>query len=47
MKKVMQPKKSIRLTEAEKKIIAQYSASNEVNIIKPLHSVISDKRTVK
>ncbi len=43
----MQPKKVIRLTEAEKKIISEYSAYTNDSIIKPLHSDIIDKKIIK
>lgn len=47
MEKVMQPKRAVKLTEAEKKIISQYSANTNASIMKPLHSVITDKKIVK
>lgn len=50
MEKVMQPKKIIRLTEAEKKIISEYSAYTayaNASVMKPLHADIIDKKIIK
>lgn len=47
MDKVMQPKRVIKLTEAEKRIISQYTASTNENLLKPLQSVITDKKIIK
>lgn len=47
MEKVMQPKKVIRLTEAEKKIISEYSVYTNDSMNKPLHSGIIDKKIIK
>lgn len=47
MEKVMQPRRIIRLTEAEKKVLSSYAAYTEENMIKPLNSVITDKKIVK
>lgn len=41
----MQPKKMIKLTEAEKKIISQYTAYNNSNMTKTIHSATIHKIT--
>lgn len=47
MEKVMQPKKVIRLTEAEKRVISAYSEYTVENMLKPIHSSITDKKMIK
>jgi len=41
----MQPKRIIKLTEAEKKIISQYTAYNNTHVEKTLHSAAIHKIT--
>lgn len=47
MEKIIQTKRAIKLTEAEKKIIAQYSAYNINNVNKPLYTANVHKKIVK
>jgi len=42
----MQPKKAIKLTEAEKKVLSAYSSYANEGVMKPLHSGITDKKIV-
>ncbi len=46
MEKVMQPRKTIKLTEAEKKVLSAYSSYTSESVMKPLHSCITDKKIV-
>lgn len=46
MEKVVQPKKAIKLTEAEKKVLSAYSSYTSESLLKPLHSGITDKKIV-
>jgi|LSQX01.1.fsa_nt_gb hypothetical protein len=43
MEKVMQPKKSVKLTEAEKKVLIAYSAYVSGEGLKPLTNKIINK----
>jgi hypothetical protein len=44
MEKVVQPKKIIKLTDAEKKVLSAYISGNSLNT---LNSVVTDKKVVK
>ncbi|WP_162862545.1 hypothetical protein [Acetivibrio cellulolyticus] len=46
MEKVLQSKKVIKLTEAEKKVLSAYSAYTNENDLKPLQPNITDKKIV-
>ena len=44
MEKVVQPKKVIKLTDAEKKVLSAYINENSLNT---LNTVMTDKKVVK